>query len=672
MLHDCNLKIYNALNIHSDFNIGILVMYIIEGKSIISIDGISKEYNVDELVLINDLEQFSVLSDKNTKIASLYITRVELERQYKFDKIYSINRNLIDYRLLKAKLINIISVYINDDSKRHEIFESISELVELLQTYKLNDEAYLMTKYNDTNKEILNAINYMYSNHKKKLLIAEVARNSVHSRRNFPNKVNELTGMRYLDVLKMIRLMYCTYDLIYTNKNLAQIAVENGHPNESAFIDCFRKRYKITPAKFRKQMSNDRYITFSDNEDNVVRDFSLIRNRINKLTKNVIEYLNIEIEVNEESVKWIKSPELYINVTHIDYLTNQFYQTKLLGLRREYGQYGLYFSHHLINELCNLGLEHNKQIDQMFAFSLEHQFDISFEIVRKTEVDDFFDEQFERLLAYLSDCTYFYGQRSFKFYVEAMPVQNNKIVQRIKTYFLDAEINYIMEAKNQYLLKNALDETACNDHIIYKVTHDVSRDTFIADLIDDKLNFSIFYHPKNKTTLDVLISTYKWSIQHYKAFKILLEDSWIDEMIPSQSSLLVIKEMKMNIEYQYQLYELILTLQRVRGEVIFFNRHILITKCYYAYQIVVFPYATISKYIHQKIRINHIDLEKYECRTNNILVNNENTLSDKLLNMQGEPDLKEILITQDINKLTLQFYTSPKLMKHIYIKKILN
>ena len=56
----------------------------------------------------------------------------------------------------------------------------------------------------------------------------------------------------------------------------------------------------------------------------------------------------------------------------------------------------------------------------MFSFSLEHQFDISFEVkLGKNQNIEEFTLIFKRLLNYLTDCTYFYGQRSLQFYIDA-------------------------------------------------------------------------------------------------------------------------------------------------------------------------------------------------------------------------------------------------------------
>lgn len=56
MLHDCNLKIYHPLNIQYEFNLGIIVLYIIEGKASISINHSKNEYKSGDVIIINDLE----------------------------------------------------------------------------------------------------------------------------------------------------------------------------------------------------------------------------------------------------------------------------------------------------------------------------------------------------------------------------------------------------------------------------------------------------------------------------------------------------------------------------------------------------------------------------------------------------------------------------------------
>ena len=117
MLHDCNLKIYHPLNIQYEFNLGIIVLYIIEGKASISINHSKNEYKSGDVIIINDLELFGVITNKDTIIACLTLSRIELDEIYHFNKRYFLNPNKIDNALLKARMIKLISNYLNREGR---------------------------------------------------------------------------------------------------------------------------------------------------------------------------------------------------------------------------------------------------------------------------------------------------------------------------------------------------------------------------------------------------------------------------------------------------------------------------------------------------------------------------------------------------------------------------
>ncbi|RIN85992.1 hypothetical protein BU004_03345, partial [Mammaliicoccus sciuri] len=68
MLYDGNFKIYQPLNIQSDFNMGLILLYVIEGSSKIYINGKRKVYQANDILIINDLEQYRIYSNEDTVI----------------------------------------------------------------------------------------------------------------------------------------------------------------------------------------------------------------------------------------------------------------------------------------------------------------------------------------------------------------------------------------------------------------------------------------------------------------------------------------------------------------------------------------------------------------------------------------------------------------------------
>ena len=142
---------------------------------------------------------------------------------------------------------------------------------------------------------------------------------------------------------------------MYTAHTLSQIAIDNGYSNESSFIKKFRERYDITPGKFRKQMYQDEYFSFRNDKTALMDDFSMLREFIRESEMSLIVEDNIEIDMRDVQSSNVLSPDLLVYVTHKETLTNQYHQSKLLCMRREYGKYCLLFSHALLCEFYELG-----------------------------------------------------------------------------------------------------------------------------------------------------------------------------------------------------------------------------------------------------------------------------------------------------------------------------
>lgn len=350
MLYDSNLKIYQPLNIQSEFNMGLLLLYIIEGSSKIYINGKLKVYHTNDIIIINDLEQYRIYSHEDTVIACIYISRNELDYFFQFENKYYIDVNELDYNVLKfymkKAIVNYFKYKNNIDTN---VVNEIKQLVRTLRLYRIVDEEddYFL------NNEIHKAINYMYDHYKEKLYIGEVATKCILSVRCFSENLEEITDMKYRELRKHIRLSYATFDLIYSKKSITQIAGDNGFTYESNFIASFKDKYHITPAKYRKQLPNDQYYPFNNKRTNILDNFDKTSHLIKALENNVVDYINLDIKIDGQLTSKIPTPNLLISIRNIETLTNNFQQSKLLTMRREIGPYGLLFTHPLLNDLLN-------------------------------------------------------------------------------------------------------------------------------------------------------------------------------------------------------------------------------------------------------------------------------------------------------------------------------
>ncbi|WP_339036255.1 hypothetical protein [Mammaliicoccus sciuri] len=112
MLYDGNFKIYQPLNIQSDFNMGLILLYVIEGSCKIYINGKRKVYQANDILIINDLEQYRIYSNEDTVIASLYLSRCDLDYFFQFEKKYYIDVDKLDYNVIRFYMNKVLANYI--------------------------------------------------------------------------------------------------------------------------------------------------------------------------------------------------------------------------------------------------------------------------------------------------------------------------------------------------------------------------------------------------------------------------------------------------------------------------------------------------------------------------------------------------------------------------------
>ncbi len=64
----------------------------------------------------------------------------------------------------------------------------------------------------------------------------------------------EQFGSTFLSYVQSLRLKHSIHDILYSEKSLTRIAMDNGFPNSAAFIRKFKQEYGLTPSEYRKSV----------------------------------------------------------------------------------------------------------------------------------------------------------------------------------------------------------------------------------------------------------------------------------------------------------------------------------------------------------------------------------------------------------------------------------
>jgi len=104
--------------------------------------------------------------------------------------------------------------------------------------------------------QISEVVDFIRKRHRGKITVTEVARLAGMSTRQLHRRFIEVFGMSALDFLTKTRIQAASEELLSTDKTIADIAIDFGFCDQSAFTRQFKNHVGQTPLKFRRQYGN--------------------------------------------------------------------------------------------------------------------------------------------------------------------------------------------------------------------------------------------------------------------------------------------------------------------------------------------------------------------------------------------------------------------------------
>ena len=182
----------------------------------------------------------------------------------------------INYNFLEKMIPNIKNIYfdIDDPNKNKKITNYMIKIYQefIDDKFSKNMAILMMTLkmliflYEECSEErhvgntlkTKNILKYINEHYKEELRVYEVAKYFGYSREYFSRLLKKEIGMSFKEYLTQYRLNKSLNELININKNIAEVALNNGFSNETQYISIFKKIYNITPGQYRKSHNNDK------------------------------------------------------------------------------------------------------------------------------------------------------------------------------------------------------------------------------------------------------------------------------------------------------------------------------------------------------------------------------------------------------------------------------
>lgn len=189
---------------------------------------------------------------------------------------------LLSYNLLKEYCLDIDLYYFdfsgNEDAKNNvknliikcaDLYQKKEEFYELEISIILRKICSILLKECKKKRQDMNysryeqksmtnikkAIDYMEKNYENDFSLQRIADEIGMAPTYFSRFFKKTTGETFYCYLNKIRLYYAHKELINSDVSITEIALNNGFSNVKSFIESFKKVYKTTPAKYKKQLN---------------------------------------------------------------------------------------------------------------------------------------------------------------------------------------------------------------------------------------------------------------------------------------------------------------------------------------------------------------------------------------------------------------------------------
>lgn len=149
-----------------------------------------------------------------------------------------------------------LAISLNGKNKGNEIIiKSVlfDFLTHVIQTNQYEVISLLGTTKRRSISAIDNALLYIRENYRENISLDSILNLTNYSKSHFIRLFKESTGMNLSEYVNKYRIEKACLDLIYSNKNITEIATTNGFNNIQYFSRTFKECMKCTPKQYQKR-----------------------------------------------------------------------------------------------------------------------------------------------------------------------------------------------------------------------------------------------------------------------------------------------------------------------------------------------------------------------------------------------------------------------------------
>lgn len=366
--------------VHYHQNIEIL--YVLKGVMGVQIDDVQYMLMDGDFLLVNANKRHAI-----TVKERLFGARFEIDFHLLAEYMGTIQimfwcNTLADkndaYKDLRRMLDRILERYFEKEEKGALYLNALyfETLYLLTSNFMVKADDVRLDMENSQDKVRVRQIqNYIQANYQNQISLNDLAEKLFLSNAYLSKYIKKHLGLTFIEYLNNVRLFHAVDELLYTNKSMTRIAMDNGFPTSAAFNKVFRNIHGEAPNAYRKKMQQKR---------------SALEDEEQPKDKNryILEYLKYKEQKKEPEVKnekmctadaqcyvscdlmWNKA----VNVGEAYALLQSEVQNQLLEIQRETGMVYARIWNLLTQDICLDEKEYNfRKLDLVLDFLVDNQ-----------------------------------------------------------------------------------------------------------------------------------------------------------------------------------------------------------------------------------------------------------------------------------------------------------
>lgn len=371
------------------------ILYVLRGEMDVQIDDTHYILRDSDFILINANKRHSIHVEKEQLGARFYIDFHLLAEylgtmQMMFWCNTTVDRNDA-YDQMREMLDRILEQYFEKENQNTLHLNSLYfEMLSILTSNFMvkADDVRLNMETSQDRVRVHQIQNYIQANYQNQISLNDLADKLYLSNAYLSKYIKKHLGLTFMEYLNNVRLFHAVDELLYTNKSMTHIALDNGFPTSAAFNKAFRDIHGVAPNTYRKKMQKAPQEPAEEQKE--------------ESQQKILEYMKFKEQKEEQNEKRMRICQAdarqiinrgmtwkrAVNVGEAYTLLQSQVQNQLLEIQRETGMEYVRIWNLLSGENCfdENGRYNFRKLDLVLDFLADHHMKPYIELGNKPEL----------------------------------------------------------------------------------------------------------------------------------------------------------------------------------------------------------------------------------------------------------------------------------------------